>query len=65
MVGVGIVPQVLFPTTNIVLLVLSTMWFLPISKGMFKAVSGKGDPLQDAPTTLEAVKGKGARPHNT
>eukprot|EP00241_Pyramimonas_parkeae_P005278 CAMPEP_0114251890 /NCGR_PEP_ID=MMETSP0058-20121206/15525_1 /TAXON_ID=36894 /ORGANISM="Pyramimonas parkeae, CCMP726" /LENGTH=358 /DNA_ID=CAMNT_0001365749 /DNA_START=73 /DNA_END=1149 /DNA_ORIENTATION=- len=41
---------VLFPATNLVLLGLSVHWFMPITKGMFKAVTGSGDPLKDAPT---------------
>jgi len=46
------VEQVLFPLTNVVLLVLSTVWFIPISRGFYKACFGADADaaLQGAPT---------------
>jgi hypothetical protein len=48
---------VLFPMTNVVLLVLSTVWFIPISRGFYKACFGADADaaLQGAPTAAAST----------
>jgi hypothetical protein len=38
--GGGWAEQVLFPLTNVILLALSMVWFIPISRGFYKACFG-------------------------
>eukprot|EP00959_Pyramimonas_sp_CCMP1952_P107923 2256571-Pyramimonas_sp.AAC.3 len=49
------VAQVVFPLTNVILFVLSSMWMVSITKGAVKAIRGEEDDLATPYRTDEEV----------
>ena len=47
------VAQVVFPLTNVILLILSSIWMVSITKGAVKAIRGEEDDLGPYQSTNE------------
>mmetsp|Transcript_14237 Transcript_14237/g.24109 ORF Transcript_14237/g.24109 Transcript_14237/m.24109 type:complete len:318 (-) Transcript_14237:382-1335(-) len=52
------VEQVVFPLTNVILFVLSSVWMVSITKGVLKVIRGEEEPLEDDEAPLRAAKPK-------